>query len=112
MRMPFLILVLATLVTACGKKEPYTLPDVEGKSEAFIEQKYGKSEYDYSFHLSDTLLEYRYGLLSKFPETKDHIMIKEKKFTDEKLTIFIWFYEKNGQWIVATSLAVPDGVKI
>ena len=97
---------------SCEKKTPYNLPKIEGKSFDFIIKEYGKPEYEYNFQLSDTLLEYRYGLLEKFPNLKDKIEIKELKFERNNETIFIWFNKKKNQWIVVSGLVVPEGIKI
>ena len=103
--------LLILFLSACGGRDAYNLPELEGKSEEYILKKYGAPEYVHPFLLTDTVLEYRYGLLSRFPNERN-IPIREKKFNAGNLTIFVWFYKKNDEWVVASSLFVPEGVKI
>ncbi len=111
MRLSYSTLLLILLLGACGRRDPYSLPELEGKSEEFILKEYGEPEYVQTVLLTDTLLEYRYGLLSRFPNERN-ILIREKEFNEGNLTIFVWFYKKDDEWVVASSLFVPEGVKI
>lgn len=91
------------VVQSCD--EPKPIKGLIGKSENDVRGKYGVPTDTSMFVLSDTLLEYRYGLLSIFPEYKEkEVKIKEEVWKGNNRTKVVWFALKDGKWEVVDNL--------
>jgi hypothetical protein len=110
------IVALLFASASCKRDGPYSISGIEGQTLEEVINKYGKPEYEHSFQLTDTVLEYRQGLLEKFKrgDELENLIIKEVKFYASKEEIFIWFHQKDetSTWKVIGSLVVANNVKI
>ena len=73
--------------------------DLNGLVPEQVIARYGQPNGRNVFILTDTLLEYRYGLLSIFPQYRDSsIEIMEMMWIDSSWTRAIWFRKDAERW--------------
>lgn len=86
------------VVNRCAPSGPVELLGVSGASVMTIEKRFGSAERDVEFLLTKQPLEYRYGLLSKFP-SPEGVRIREMTWTDGPTRRAVWFEKKQSDWV-------------
>ncbi len=83
----------------------YKVSGIDGLSPEEIVAKYGPADRRETFPLSDTLLEYRYGLLEQFPHYRDTTVEIMEMFWNRSSPLFaVWFCRRGSEWVVVDNL--------
>lgn len=110
-----LILFISIFLTMglfnCGASKVRKL-EVKGESTQAIEAKYGSPDVQVDFMLEEKMPEYRYGLLTRFPNFKEErVALQEWKWKQKRRTLIIWFEEKGDSWIAVEGLSYGNKVR-
>lgn len=106
----FIMQILALAFILSCVQEPKYIKEIIGLSKRDIILKYGEPQRETEFQLTDTLYEYQYGLIDKFPElSRKKIIITELYWTKEnQKQIVVWLYKKEDNVEVIDNLVWFD----
>lgn len=89
----------------CQPNSIITDPDINGLGPDQVISKFGKPDRTEIFILSDTMIEYRYGLLLAFPRYRDSsVEIMEMFWSSSSRSLAVWFTMHSGTWVVVDNL--------
>jgi hypothetical protein len=98
-------LFLACLLLGCH--EPYhTDRALLGRTDSAIIARYDAPDWDTTFALTESLHEYRYGLLALYPDVAERTIVIREMFwvRDDSTNVAVWFERREGRWVVVDNL--------